>query len=100
MSSKEFGAPPPSPPVEGEGGGRTGGGREGHAALGAGHQRALSTFADSSALAKLYADEEQHEEVRRLEAVAIAQLARLEVPAALWRKQRLGELAADQARLL
>ena len=60
----------------------------------------MSTFADSSALVKLYADEEDHEAIRRLEAVAVAQLARVEVPAALWRKQRLGELAADYARLL
>jgi uncharacterized protein len=60
----------------------------------------LSTFADSSALVKLYADEAGHQHVRNMVSVAIAQLARVEVPAALWRKQRLGELSAEDARLL
>jgi uncharacterized protein len=60
----------------------------------------LSTFADSSALVKLYSDEPGHEHIRGLQGVAVAQLARVEVPAALWRKQRLGELSADDARLL
>jgi len=32
--------------------------------------------------------------------MAVAQLARVEVPAALWRKQRMGELSAEDARLL
>ena len=49
---------------------------------------------------KLYADEAGHEHVRGLESLAAAQLARVEVPAAFWRKQRLGELSADDARLL
>ena len=60
----------------------------------------MSTFADSSALVKLYSDEPGHEHVRELLSVAVAQLARVEVPAALWRKQRLGELSVDDARLL
>jgi uncharacterized protein len=60
----------------------------------------LSTFADSSALVKLYADEAGHEDVRGLVGVAVAELARVEVPAALWRKQRMGELSASDARLL
>jgi hypothetical protein len=60
----------------------------------------LSTFVDSSALVKVYADEEGHEQVRQIAAVAIAQIARVEVPAALWRKQRIGELSGDDARLL
>jgi uncharacterized protein len=60
----------------------------------------MSAFADSSALVKLYADEQGHQQIRMLEAVAVAQLARVEVPAALWRKQRLGELAAGDTRLL
>jgi uncharacterized protein len=60
----------------------------------------LSTFADSSALVKLYADEAGHEDIRHLTALAVAQLARVEVPAALWRKQRMGELSASDARLL
>jgi uncharacterized protein len=60
----------------------------------------LSAFADSSALVKLYADETGHEQVRGLASTAVAQLARVEVPAALWRKQRIGELSAGDARLL
>jgi uncharacterized protein len=60
----------------------------------------VSTFADSSALVKLYSDEPGYEHVRGLLSVAVAQLARVEVPAALWRKQRMGELSADDARLL
>jgi predicted nucleic acid-binding protein len=60
----------------------------------------LSTFADSSALVKLYADEDGYQQVRGMAGMAVAQLARVEVPAALWRKQRMGELSADDARLL
>jgi uncharacterized protein len=60
----------------------------------------LSTFADSSALVKLYADEVGHEQVRGIGSMAVAQLARVEVPAALWRKQRIGQLSANDARLL
>jgi uncharacterized protein len=60
----------------------------------------LSTFADSSALVKLYSDEPGHEHIRGLAGIAVAELARVEVPAALWRKQRLGELSGDDARLL
>jgi uncharacterized protein len=60
----------------------------------------LSTFADSSALVKLYADEAGHQQVRGMTGIAVAQLARVEVPAALWRKQRMGELSAEDARLL
>jgi len=60
----------------------------------------VTTFADSSALLKLYVDEEGHEPIRRLGALVVAHVARLEVPAALWRKHRLGELTASDARLL
>lgn len=60
----------------------------------------MSTFADSSALVKLYADEDSYQQVRNMAGIAVAQLARVEVPAAMWRKQRMGELTADDARLL
>lgn len=60
----------------------------------------MSTFADSSAVVKLYADEDGHQPVRALGALAVAQICRVEVPAALWRKQRLGELEASDARIL
>lgn len=57
-------------------------------------------FADSSALVKLYADERDSEEVRRLSHPVVSQLARVEVPAALWRKHRIGEIAAPDAAVL
>lgn len=61
----------------------------------------MSVFADSSALVKLYADEFGHEDVRRLrEPFVVSQLARVEVPSALWRKQRTGELTPEDASLL
>lgn len=57
-------------------------------------------FADSSAIVKLYVDENGHQAIRALEAVVVAQVARVEVPAAFWRKHRLGELDAEDARVL
>jgi predicted nucleic acid-binding protein len=60
----------------------------------------MAAFADSSALVKLYADEPGHERVRALDQVVVAQLARVEVPAAIWRKNRMGELSAGAAALL
>lgn len=60
----------------------------------------MTAFADSSALVKLYADEPGHECVRELPTLVVSQLARVEVPSAIWRKQRLGELEAGAARLL
>ncbi|MGH8981900.1 MAG: type II toxin-antitoxin system VapC family toxin [Acidimicrobiales bacterium] len=60
----------------------------------------MSVFADASALVKLYADEEDHGLVRQLDAVAVAEISRVEVPAALWRKQRIGELRSEHAQVL
>ncbi len=60
----------------------------------------MSAFADSSALVKLYADEPGHRLVRSLPVMVVSQLARVEVPAAIWRKNRAGELTAAQAGLL
>jgi uncharacterized protein len=57
-------------------------------------------FADSSALVKFYADEPGHEPVRALDAVLVCQLARVEVPAAIWRKQRMGAITAGDASVL
>lgn len=57
-------------------------------------------FADSSAVVKLYADEPGSDEIRALEVLVVSCLARVEVPAALWRKARLRELDADDARIL
>jgi predicted nucleic acid-binding protein len=60
----------------------------------------VSTFADSSAVVKLYADEEGHESVRSLDAMVVSAVTRVEVPAALWRKHRMGELDVHDARTL
>ncbi|MGH9000466.1 MAG: type II toxin-antitoxin system VapC family toxin [Acidimicrobiia bacterium] len=60
----------------------------------------MSTFADASAVVKLYSDESGHEQVRDLVAVAIAQITRVEVPAALWRKHRMGNLDVHDAQVL
>jgi predicted nucleic acid-binding protein len=58
-------------------------------------------FADSSGLVRLYADEPGADDVRSLSILVVSQLARVEVPAALWRKNRMGELSAtDNAVLL
>lgn len=57
-------------------------------------------FADSSALVKLYADEQQSDDVRKLSPLVVSQLARIEVPAALWRKHRIGEIAATDVAVL
>jgi uncharacterized protein len=60
----------------------------------------VTVFADSSAIVKLYVDEEGHEAVSAVPALAVSQLARVEVPAAFWRKHRLGELDPVDARVL
>lgn len=60
----------------------------------------MSAFADSSALVKLYADEPGFEAVRDRRTYVVSALARVEVPAALWRKQRMGELPAEACSLL
>jgi uncharacterized protein len=57
-------------------------------------------FADSSALVKLYADEADADAVRCVDVLVVSQLARVEVPAALWRKHRMGELSAEDAGVL
>lgn len=60
----------------------------------------MSVFADASALVKLYADEAGHEVVRSLQDVVIAEVSRVEVASALWRKTRTGELSDDDVALL
>lgn len=60
-------------------------------------------FADSSAIVKLYADEQGSTVLRRREddgPFVVSALARVEVPAALWRKVRMRDLDASDARLL
>jgi predicted nucleic acid-binding protein len=60
----------------------------------------LTAFADSSALVKLYAEEPGCERIRALGFFVVSALARVEIPAALWRKSRTGELSAEHAGLL
>lgn len=60
----------------------------------------MSAFLDSSAVVKLYADEEGSDLVRELEATVVSALARVEVPAAIWRKSRIGELPEEDAAVL
>lgn len=60
----------------------------------------MTVFADSSALVKLYADEPGADVVREQNAFAVSVLARVEVPAAFWRKQRSRQLSEDDARVL
>ena len=60
----------------------------------------MTVFADSSAVVKLYADEPGAELVRALDLFVVSALARVEVPAALWRKSRTGELAVADAAVL
>lgn len=60
----------------------------------------MTVFADSSALVKLYVDELGHEEIRALSPLFGSELARVEVPAALYRKQRTGEITGDDAAAL
>jgi len=60
----------------------------------------MTTFADSSALVKLYVDEPGHQDVRGLHPLLACELARVEVPAALWRKQRMGVITPAQASVL
>jgi predicted nucleic acid-binding protein len=58
-------------------------------------------FADSSAVVKLYAQEAGTDDVRAMGGpLLVSHLARVEVPAALWRKVRMGELDAPDAQLL
>jgi uncharacterized protein len=59
-----------------------------------------TAFADSSAVVKLYADEEDADIVRSLSGLVVSQLVRVEVPAALWRKHRIGDLSAADTGLL
>ena len=61
----------------------------------------MTLFADSSALVKLYVPEPGHEAVTEFTGpMIVSELARVEVPSGLWRKQRLGELAAADTALL
>ena len=57
-------------------------------------------FADSSAVVKFYADEPDHQLIRGHGVLIVSALARVEVPAAIWRKHRMGELEPADAAVL
>lgn len=61
----------------------------------------MTAFVDSSAVVKLYVPERYHEVVRaRTDTLVVSAVTRVEVASALWRKHRLGELAAADAATL
>ncbi len=60
----------------------------------------MTCFLDSSALVKRYADEPGARVIRAIEHGAASAIARVEVPAAIWRKHRLGELDRADAAVL
>jgi uncharacterized protein len=49
---------------------------------------------------KLYADEPGHQEIQALQLLVVSAITRVEVPSALWRKARTGELDDSTASLL
>lgn len=49
---------------------------------------------------KLYADEPGHRPIRALQMLVVSAIARVEVPSALWRKSRTGELEDAAADIL
>ena len=61
----------------------------------------MTAFLDSSALVKRYADEpESHLTQGMPEPVFASDLATVEVPAAFWRKHRVGEISASDAQIM
>lgn len=60
----------------------------------------MTAFADSSAVVKLYADEPGAAAVRTHSPLVVSALARVEVVAALSRKERTGELGPEDATVL
>lgn len=61
----------------------------------------MSVFAGTSAVVKLYAAEHGSDVMLGVaEPIVVSQVTRVEVPAALWRKQRVGDLGVGDARIL
>lgn len=60
----------------------------------------MSVFADSSAIVKLYSDEDGCDSIRRLRVMAISEIAQVEVTATLWRKHRMGQLSLASVTVL
>jgi predicted nucleic acid-binding protein len=60
----------------------------------------MSVFADTSAVVKRYAKEPGHELIRQIPVLVVSQLAQVEVPAAFWGKERMGEISHREATVL
>ncbi len=61
----------------------------------------MTAFLDSSALVKRYADESGSDLVQAVPPpLIVSDLAAVEVPAALWRKHRVGQISASDAQIL
>ena len=61
----------------------------------------MTTFCDASAIVKRYVDEPGREHVVGLEErLVVSDLSVVEVPCAIWRKHRAGELSAPDASVL
>ena len=60
----------------------------------------MTLYADSSALVTAYADEPGRLPLDSSAPIVVSQIARVEVPAALWRKQRTGALEPQAAQQL
>ena len=61
----------------------------------------MTTFADTSALVKLYVDETGFEVVRAIkEPILISDIARVEIAAALWKKQGMQQVSVEDVGLL
>lgn len=59
-----------------------------------------TVFADFFALVQLYADADGADVARRLPVHVVSAESRVEVPAALWRTSRTGELSVEDAAIL
>jgi uncharacterized protein len=60
----------------------------------------MSVFEDASAIVTRYVDEAGRQSSTRASLVVISALSQVEVASAIWRKQRIGELSPNQARVL
>lgn len=60
----------------------------------------MTLFADSSALVTRYAEEPGRPTLDGSATLIVSQLSRVEVPSAMWRKHRLGELSVADASVL
>jgi predicted nucleic acid-binding protein len=60
----------------------------------------LTVFADTSAVVKIYCDEPGSVRMRRLDWMIVSELVLVELPAAFWRKVRMGQLSRRNARIM